>query len=161
AMTDAPALRLTGLTMRFADRAALDDVSLDVQAGEVFGYLGPNGAGKTTTIRILSGMLRPTAGDAFVLGSSVLADPLAAKARIGYAPESGAVFEKLTPREHLRFVARVRGFDESATTERIAAWADRFQLTAELDRRCGDLSKGTKQKVCWCAALLHQPTVLV
>ena len=156
-----PAIELTRLSMRYGARTALDDVSLAVLPGEIFGYLGPNGAGKTTTLKIVAGILRPSAGDAAVLGSSVLAEPLLAKTRIGYVPESGAVFEKLTPREHLRFVGRVRGLTAAETDERIARHAGRFQLTAELDRRCSDLSKGTKQKVCWCAALLHEPPVLV
>jgi ABC-2 type transport system ATP-binding protein len=156
-----PAIELARLTQRFGDRTALDDVSLAVEPGEIFGYLGPNGAGKTTTLKIVAGIQRPTAGDARVLGTSVLADPLSTKARIGYVPESGAVFERLSPREHLRFVARVRGLTLAASDLRIAALADRFQLTGDLDRPCSDLSKGTKQKVCWCAALLHEPPVLV
>jgi ABC-2 type transport system ATP-binding protein len=155
------AIELAGLRMSFGDRQALADVTLAVEAGEIFGYLGPNGAGKTTTLKIIAGILRPTAGDARVLGTSVLADPLAVKARIGYVPESGAVFERLTPREHLHFVARVRGMEQEATARRIAALAERFQLTAELDRRSSELSKGTKQKLCWCAALLHEPPVLI
>ena len=160
-MPETPAIELTGVTMRFGDRTALDEVSLAVAPGEIFGYLGPNGAGKTTTLKILAGILRPTAGDARVLGTSVLADPLSTKAQIGYIPESGAVFERLSPREHLHFVARVRGSTAAASDQRIAALAERFQLTGDLDRPCSDLSKGTKQKVCWCAALLHEPPVLV
>jgi ABC-2 type transport system ATP-binding protein len=147
--------------MRFGERTALDSVSLSVEPGEVFGYLGPNGAGKTTTLRIVAGLLRPTAGDAAVLGTSVLGDPLAVKRTIGYIPESGAVFEKLTPREHLQFVGCMRGRTPRDTERAVADLAGRFQLTAELDRRCGELSKGTKQKLCWCAALLHAPPVLV
>src|ERR1044072_4861155 len=95
--------------MSYAGRRALDEVSLAVAPGEIFGYLGPNGAGKTTTLKILAGILRPTAGDAAVLGSSVLADPLAVKPRMGYVPESGPTFEGWTPREHLPFAGRVRG----------------------------------------------------
>ena len=155
------AIALDALTMRYGSRTALDGVSLRVEPGEIFGYLGPNGAGKTTTLKALAGILKPTGGDAAVLGRSVVAEPLAVKASIGYVPESGAVFEKLTPREHLDFVGRVRGLAATATAERTAALAARFQLGAELDRRCGELSKGTKQKVCWCAALLHEPPVLV
>jgi ABC-2 type transport system ATP-binding protein len=159
-MADA-AIELSDLTMRYGSRVALDGVALRVEQGEVFGYLGPNGAGKTTTLKILAGILRPAAGEARVLGRSVVAEPLAVKASIGYVPESGAVFEKLTPREHLSFVGRVRGLTDEETAAGIARLADRFQLTAELDRRCNELSKGTKQKVCWCAAMLHDPPVLV
>jgi ABC-2 type transport system ATP-binding protein len=156
-----PAIALDALGMRFGSRVALDGVSLEVHPGEIYGYLGPNGAGKTTTLKILAGILRPAAGDARVLGRSVVAEPLAVKAAIGYVPESGAVFEKLTPREHLQFAGRIRGLSAAATTAATAELAARFQLTAELDRRCGELSKGTKQKLCWCQALIHRPPVLV
>jgi ABC-2 type transport system ATP-binding protein len=155
------AIELDGLAMRYGDRPALAGVTLAVEPGEIFGYLGPNGAGKTTTLKIVAGLLRPTAGDARVLGTSVLADPFAVKKTIGYVPESGAVFEKLTPREHLHFLGRVRGLSREETEERALRLAQRFQLTAELDRRSSDLSKGTKQKLCWCAALLHEPPVLI
>jgi ABC-2 type transport system ATP-binding protein len=157
----ASAIALQNLTMRFGAQLALDDVSLSVEPGEIFGYLGPNGAGKTTTLKILAGILRPASGDAAVLGASVLAEPLLAKTRLGYIPESGAVFEKLTPREHLHFVGRMRGLDGAEVAARSERLAARFALTESLDRRCQELSKGTKQKLCWCAALLHEPPVLV
>jgi ABC-2 type transport system ATP-binding protein len=156
-----PAIALDGLVMRFGERTALAGVSLAVEQGEIFGYLGPNGAGKTTTLKILAGILKPASGDARVLGRSIVAEPLAVKASLGYIPESGAVFEKLTPREHLHFVGRIRGLSEAETARRMGELAERFQLTAELDRRSAELSKGTKQKLCWCAALLHSPPVLV
>ena len=100
-----PAIALHGLTMRFGERTAVDGVSLAVERGEIFGYLGPNGAGTTTTIKVLAGLLRPTAGDAQVLGDSVVAEPMAAKARIGYIPDHPFLYGKLTGRELLRFVA--------------------------------------------------------
>jgi len=156
-----PAIELEGLTRDYGERRALDGVTLAVRAGEVFGYLGPNGAGKTTTLRILAGTLRPSAGAARVLGVDVVDDPVAAKASLGYIPESGAVFEKLTPREFLAFSGRVRGLSGEATAERTESLAARFELDGELDRRLADLSRGTKQKACWCAALLHEPPVLV
>jgi len=156
-----PAIELEGLTRDYGERRALDGVTLAVRPGEVFGYLGPNGAGKTTTLRILAGTLRPSAGAARVLGVDVVDDPVAVKAGLGYIPESGAVFEKLTPREFLAFSGRVRGLSGEATAERTESLAARFELDGELDRRLADLSKGTKQKACWCAALLHEPPVLV
>ena len=155
------AIEIDGLTRDYGERRALDGVTLSIGRGEIFGYLGPNGAGKTTTLRILAGTLRPTAGDVRVLGSSVVAEPLAVKSSLGYVPESGAVFERLTPREFLEFGGRIRGLAADETMARAEALARRFELTSELDRRLGELSKGTKQKTCWCAALLHEPPVLV
>jgi len=155
------AIEIDDLSRSFGAMRALDGISLSIGRGEVFGYLGPNGAGKTTTLRILVGTLQPTSGDARVFGASVTADPIAVKRTLGYVPESGAVFERLTPREFLEFTGRIRGLSTDETAARTEALAARFELATELDRRLGDLSKGTRQKACWCAALLHEPAVLV
>jgi ABC-2 type transport system ATP-binding protein len=132
-----------------------------VGRGEIFGYLGPNGAGKTTTIKILTGLLRPTAGDARVVGFSVLEAPLEVKARVGYVPESGALYEKLAPEEYLSLVGRLYKMAGPAIEEGLARWLSRFQLTAQRRTPMHALSKGMRQKVCWIAALLHEPEVLV
>jgi ABC-2 type transport system ATP-binding protein len=155
------ALALRGLSKRYGQTVALRDVSLSVGRGEVFGYVGANGAGKTTTIKILTGLIRPTAGDATVGGFSVLERPLEVKARLGYVPESGAVFEKLSPREYLAFTGRLYRLAPALVEERMAYWLDFFGLGERIDQQIGTFSKGTKQKVCWISALLHQPDVLV
>jgi ABC-2 type transport system ATP-binding protein len=155
------AIRLQGATRDFGHRRALDRVTLSVRRGEVFGYLGPNGAGKTTTIKILTGLLRPTAGNAWVCGHSVLDAPMLVKRNIGYVPESGALFEKLTPAEYLRFSGDLYGVDEAALPGAVDRWLHWFALADARDQRIGTLSKGTRQKVCWAAALLHDPEVLV
>jgi ABC-2 type transport system ATP-binding protein len=137
-------------------------MTFSVNRGEVFGYIGANGAGKTTTIKILTGLIRPNLGDAFVCGHSVLNEPLEVKARIGYIPESGAVFEKLSPREYLTSVGRMYRLPDAQIQDQIERWLDYFALLGDSDRqRIGTLSKGNKQKVCWAAALMHDPAILI
>jgi ABC-2 type transport system ATP-binding protein len=152
----------TGVIKRTAREVrAVEDVSLEIQSGELFGLLGPNGAGKTTTIKILTGLIRPTSGDALVCGHSIQTAPLEAKARIGYLPESGALFEKLTPREHLAVVGRLYNVPEPEIAPRSARWLGFFGLESRADQRIHTFSKGLKQRVCWAVALLHDPDVLV
>jgi len=137
-------------------------MTFSVNRGEVFGYIGANGAGKTTTIKILTGLIRPNLGDAFVCGHSILREPLEVKARIGYIPESGALFEKLSPREYLTSTAHMYRLPDEQIQTRINRWLDYFGLIGDMDgRRIGTLSKGNKQKVCWAAALMHDPDVLI
>jgi len=156
-----PAIELRNIVKDYGVTRALKDVNLAVYRGEVFGYIGANGAGKTTTIKIMTGLVRPTWGDAMICGHSITADSLRAKSKIGYVPESGALFEKLSAREYLTSMARLYGVAEPLICDRIAAWLDYFALSERLDRPIGALSKGNKQKVCWASALLHDPEVLI
>jgi ABC-2 type transport system ATP-binding protein len=160
-MANGPAIALQGLRKDYARQRALDDVTLEVAPGEVFGYLGPNGAGKTTTIKILTGLIRPTAGDASVAGHSVLKEPLEVKARVGYVPESGALYEKLSAQEYLELVARLYRMDPAEAGDRTQTWLGHFGLKPQASRPLYTLSKGMRQKVCWISALLHDPAVLV
>ncbi len=155
------AIELRRLGKDFGSKRALRDVSLTVGWGEVFGYVGANGAGKTTTIKILTGLIRPTSGDAFVGGHSVLEQPLEVKARLGYVPESGALFEKFSPVEYLTLIGRLYRLSEARLRDRMGEELRTFSLEADKDKPMGVLSKGTKQKVCWISALLHDPEVLV
>ena len=155
------AIELRRLGKDFGSKRALRDVSLTVGWGEVFGYVGANGAGKTTTIKILTGLIRPTSGDALVGGHSVLEQPLEVKARLGYVPESGALFEKFSPVEYLTLIGRLYRLSEARLRERMGEELRTFSLEADKDKPMGVLSKGTKQKVCWISALLHDPEVLV
>jgi len=156
-----PAIELKNLSKAFGVSRALTDVNLAVGRGEVFGYIGANGAGKTTTIKIMTGLLRPTAGDAVICGHSISADALQAKSLIGYVPESGALFEKLSAREYLTASARLYGVAEAAISPRVVMWLDAFGLSERIDQPIGLLSKGNKQKICWISALLHEPEVLI
>jgi ABC-2 type transport system ATP-binding protein len=155
------AIELRHLGKDYGPKKALREVSLSVGWGEVFGYVGANGAGKTTTIKILTGLIRPSSGDALVGGHSVLEHPLEVKARLGYVPESGALFEKFSPVEYLTLIGRLYRLSEGRIRDRMGEELRSFGLEADKDKPMGVLSKGTKQKVCWISALLHDPEVLV
>jgi len=155
------AIELRQLGKDYGAKQALRGVSLTVGWGEVFGYVGANGAGKTTTIKILTGLIRPSSGDALVGGHSVLEQPLEVKARLGYVPESGALFEKFSPVEYLTLIGRLYRLSEARIRDRMGEELRAFGLEADKDKPMGVLSKGTKQKVCWISALLHDPEVLV
>lgn len=157
----APAIELRNIVKDYGFTRALNDVNLTVYRGEVFGYIGANGAGKTTSIKIMTGLIRPTAGDALISGHSIAGDPLSAKSCVGYIPESGALFEKLSPGEYLTSMARLYGVAENSVADRIANWLEYFGLSAQISHPIGALSKGNKQKVCWISALLHAPEVLI
>ncbi|HMG34854.1 MAG TPA: ABC transporter ATP-binding protein [Blastocatellia bacterium] len=152
---------LRNLTRDYGTARALDNINLEVGRGEIFGYLGANGAGKTTTIRILTGLLRPTFGDAFVCGRNIALEPMEVKARIGYVPESGAIFEKLSPNEYLTIIGQLYKLPASPLRDRIDYWLRFFRVSERADQRMEVFSKGTRQKICWIAALLHEPEILI
>ena len=156
-----PAIELVSLGKTYGSKHALAHADLTVGRGEIFGYVGPNGAGKTTTMRILAGLTRPTSGDARVLGFSVVREPIEVKSRIGFVPESGAVFDRFAPAEYVRLVGGLHGIAPEDAAERGRKWLDAFGLGADRDKPMMGLSKGTRQKVCWITALLHEPEVLV
>ena len=154
------AIRTTDLTKRFRDFTAVDSVSFEVKEGEIFGFLGPNGAGKSTTVKMLIGMLRPTSGTARVAGYDVTSDPLEVKRRIGYVPESGALYDNLTGVEYLDLVASLHHLDGRPTATRGKELLQLFGLLDDQHRRISEYSKGMRQKVLLAAALLHNPEVL-
>jgi len=151
---------LQGLTKHFGEKKAVDNISLEIEPGEVFGFLGPNGAGKSTTVKMLAGMLKPTAGRAEVAGYDVASQPLEVKKRIGYVPESGALFEALTISEHLDLFANLHHIPTHLANRRIPEFLNLFELDDVKTQPLHSLSKGTKQKVVLTAALLHNPQVL-
>ncbi len=154
-------LVLDRLTIDYGPQRAVDALSLEVRAGEIYGLLGSNGAGKSSTIKATVGLLRPTAGTVRVFGQDVAVDPRSAKERIGYVPETSLLYEALTPREFLEFVAGVRRLDRAAAEERVRTYTAAFRLVEELERPIATLSLGTRQKVLVIAAFLHQPSLLV
>jgi ABC-2 type transport system ATP-binding protein len=149
-----------GLTRTFGDKLALSDLDLRVEPGEILGFLGPNGAGKSTTVKILTGMIRPTAGRAQVAGFDVMEHPLEVKRRIGYVPESGAMYDNLSAAEYLELVACLHHIAPTAAASRIDELLDLFDLTDVKNQRVTEYSKGMKQKVVLAAALIHRPDVL-
>ncbi len=154
-------IEVRDLERRFAAKVALAGVSFTAPAGSITGYLGPNGAGKSTTMRILTGLLAPTGGSVEIAGFDVATDPLNVKRHIGYVPESGALYDTLTPLEYLSLVSELHEVEPDAARSCIDGWVERFAIEEFLNQRIGDLSKGTKQKVCLMSALVHDPEVLL
>ncbi len=139
---------------------ALRDLDLAVEAGEILGFLGPNGAGKSTTVKILAGMIKPSFGRATVAGFDVVEQPLEVKRRIGYVPESAALYESLTAREFLQLVSSLHHQPPERADRRIEELLERFDLSQSVDQRLSEFSKGMKQKVLIASALMHRPDVL-
>ncbi|MEE8362214.1 MAG: ABC transporter ATP-binding protein, partial [Gemmatimonadales bacterium] len=154
-------IRLEGVTKRYGSFTAVDGIDLAIKAGELFGFLGPNGAGKTTTLRMIAGILRPTAGVITVGGENVLTNPMAAKAILGYIPDRPFVYDKLTGVEFLRFVASLYGQEGNAVERRIDELLELFELTPWRDELTESYSHGMRQKVIIASALVHRPKVIV
>jgi ABC-2 type transport system ATP-binding protein len=148
------------LWREYGSRVALRDLTLHVGAGEIVGFLGPNGAGKSTTVKILTGMIKPDRGRAVVAGFDVMRDPLEVKKRVGYVPESAALYESLSAREYLDLIASLHHLPVAATRPRIEELLERFGLAEAIDQRLSEFSKGMKQKVLIVAALIHRPEVV-
>jgi ABC-2 type transport system ATP-binding protein len=157
---DRDVIEARDLTKDYGSLRALDGVSVEARPGEILGFLGPNGAGKSTTVKILTGMIRPTSGVARVAGLDVAADPIEVKRRIGFVPESGVLYETLSPDEYLELVACLHHLDARTRRARADELIDLFGLTEVRSKRLFEFSKGMKQKVMIAAALLHKPDVL-
>ncbi|GAB4387313.1 MAG: hypothetical protein Kow0045_18610 [Albidovulum sp.] len=153
-----PAIETRGLSQRFGDFRAVEDLNLTVAEGEVFGFLGHNGAGKTTTIHMLTTLARPASGSARVAGHDIVTDPLGVRREIGYVPENVRLYDTLTTRENLAFFARLSGVED--VPGRIAEVLDFLSIADLADRRVGTFSKGMRQRVGLAQAILHRPGVL-
>ncbi|MGD0783868.1 MAG: ABC transporter ATP-binding protein [Candidatus Aminicenantales bacterium] len=140
---------------------AVDDLTMTVRPGEIFGFLGPNGAGKTTTIKLIVGLLKPDAGTIAVAGWDTQVDPLRAKAVTTYVPDTPAVYERLTGLEYLNFIGDVYGVPKKERLERIAKWLEIFELASAVSSPIQSYSHGMKQKIVLIAALLPGPKVMV
>ena len=149
------------LTKQYGPFTAVDNISFTVQRGEILGFLGPNGAGKTTTMRVLTGYMPPTDGKAVVAGYDVLEQPLEAKRRTGYLPETPPLYPDMTVREYLTFCARIKGVAAAGRTSRINTVMERTRIADMAKRHCGKLSTGYRQRVGLAQALLHNPDVLI
>jgi ABC-2 type transport system ATP-binding protein len=149
------------LSKHYGDKLAVNNVSLEVQAGEVFGFLGPNGAGKTTTIKMIVGLLQPTSGTIRVAGYDVQTQPLLAKASSGYVPDTPNLYGKLTGRELLRFVGDLYSLDHQRMAQRTEELLRVLDLNEAADNTIDSYSHGMQQKASLAAALMHDPKVLV
>jgi ABC-2 type transport system ATP-binding protein len=158
---DMPMIEARGLSKDYGAIRALRGVSFEIGASEVVGLLGPNGAGKTTLMKILTGYLHPTEGEATIEGIDVVADPQAVQARIGYLPESAPVYREMVVQEYLQMIAELRAVGLDQQRALISAAVRRTGLTDYLIRPIGELSKGYRQRVGLAQAMLHQPKVLI
>jgi len=154
-------IKLIDLTKMFKNLRAVDNISLEVKEGTVLGFLGPNGAGKTTTIKMMAGILKPTAGQIIINGLDLAKDPSAAKQCVGFIPDRPFVYEKLTGLEFLRFIAALYQLDHTSVENRISELLALFDLSNWQEELIGSYSHGMKQRLVMCSALLHNPKVLI
>ena len=154
-------IRLTSLTKRYGSFTAVDDISLSVPPGELFGFLGPNGAGKTTTLRMIAGILKPTAGTIEIGGIDIEKDPIAAKSKLGFIPDRPFIYEKLTGIEFLRFVAGLYGQEGNEVEHRARELLALFDLDDWREELVESYSHGMRQKLIVSSAFVHRPQVVV
>jgi len=154
-------IKVEGLTKRYARNVAVDNISFEVDKGEIVGFLGPNGAGKTTTMRVLTCFLPPTSGKASVAGFDVLDNPIEVKKRIGYLPEMPPLYPEMEVSEYLTFVARLKGDPAGEVTRRVDEAMERCAVGDVRTRLISKLSKGYRQRVGLAQAILHNPDVLI
>lgn len=153
------AIDVRGLTKRYGGRSVVDNISLQVETGRIVGFLGPNGSGKTTTIRMICGLLTPDAGQGSCLGLDIMADAIAIKREVGYMTQKFGLYDDLSIRENLDFVARL--FELPQRRQTVDEALQRLGLTARQDQLAGSLSGGWKQRLALAACLIHQPRLLL
>ena len=154
-------IQVQHLIKLFGNFRAVDDITFDVQKGEVLGFLGPNGAGKSTTMRMLTGFFPPSSGTAVINGYDILKDSLNARRQIGYLPENAPVYPDMTVEGYLKFIAEVRGFSGSELKKKFDRAVEICSLEKVLPQTVDTLSKGYKQRVCFAQAILPDPPVLI
>ena len=156
----APAVWIRNLTKRYGELTAVDDLSLSVPTGKMFGFLGPNGAGKSTTIGCLTGLIDPNSGKVELLGQEFTSDSIELKRRIGVMPEGLALFDHLYAHEFLTFNARMYGLEEATVKQRVEELLGVMDLTSSTRKRLSEFSTGMRKKVAFAAAIIHRPEIL-
>src|SRR3954447_25604069 len=154
-------IKVEGLTKRYARNVAVDNISFEVEKGQIVGFLGPNGAGKTTTMRVLTCFLPPTSGTANVAGYDVIEQPMEVKKRIGYLPETPPVYPEMEVSEYLNFVGRLKGIPSADIGRRVDEVIGRCAVGDVRNKLIGKLSKGYRQRVGIAQAIIHNPDVLI
>ena len=154
-------LKLEHLTKIYGEKKAVDDLTLEIKPGEICAFIGHNGAGKTTTLKICCGILQADGGEVWVDGVSVRENPLEAKRKLAYLPDNPDLYEYMTGIQYLNFIADVFGVDAQTRAERIAAYSEKFALTADLAQPISAYSHGMKQKLVIISALLHDPKLIL
>ena len=154
-------LRIEHFTKRYGEKVAVDDLSLHIAPGEIFGFIGHNGAGKTTTLKACCGILHFDQGRIFVDGKSIQADPIGCKKEMAYVPDNPDLYEFLTGIQYLNFTADVYGVGKDQRTERIRRYGELLGMTDDLTLPISDCSHGMKQKIALMAALIHEPKLIL
>ena len=154
-------LKIDHLTKTYGEKKAIDDLSLHIQAGEIYGFIGHNGAGKTTTLKSVAGILQFDAGEIIVNGKSIRTQPLDCKRDMAYIPDNPDLYEYMTGIKYLNFIADIFGVDAQTRQERIRKYADLFELTADLAQPIAAYSHGMKQKLAIISAWLHDPKLII
>jgi len=153
-------VEIKNLVKKYGTKQVLHGINLDIQPGQIIGYIGPNGAGKSTTVKILCGLIDEFEGDVSVFGKDLRTNQLDIKKRIGYIPENAALYESLTPLEFMQFVGQMRGIQNDVILSKAEALMDIFEMKSNLNQRIATFSKGMRQKVMICSALLHNPELI-
>ncbi len=154
-------LEIKNLTKKFGDKVAVDNIDLSVKFGEIYGFLGPNGAGKTTTIKMIVGMLMPDGGSISVDGIDAINDDVEAKRQIAYVPDSPEIYDIMTGRQYLNFIADVFELNDEERNKQIDRYAEVFEMKENLDVMIAGYSHGMKQKIVIMGALIHSPKLLI
>lgn len=154
-------LKIDHLTKVYGDKKAVDDLSLHIEAGEIYGFIGHNGAGKTTTLKSIAGILQFDAGEIYINGKSIQADSLGCKREIAYIPDNPDLYDFMTGIGYLNFVADIFGVDADTRRQRIRTYGDAFGLTEDLAQSISEYSHGMKQKLAVISALIHEPKLII
>ena len=154
-------LKIEHLTKIYGDKRAVDDLSLEIKAGEIYGFIGHNGAGKTTTIKAVCGILVFEQGEIFIDGKSVKKDPIACKKIIAYIPDNPDLYDYMTGMQFLNFTADIFEVDKETRQQKIAEYAEKFELTNDLSQPLSAYSHGMKQKLAIISALIHSPKLII
>jgi ABC-2 type transport system ATP-binding protein len=154
-------IEITNLSKNYGDKKAVCDLSLSIKRGEIYGFLGPNGAGKTTTIRMLAGLLKPSAGNVEINQQNYQTDPAVIKKIIGYIPDRPYVYDKLTGWEFLRFIGQLYGLTKEEIQSRGEYWLERFHLIEDASRLTEGFSHGMRQKLVFSSCFMHQPDLII
>ena len=154
-------IQLIDLTKKYSKVKAIDGINMEIKQGEIFGFLGPNGAGKTTTIKIMVGLLKPTSGRVIIDGNDIAKNPLEAKKVVGFIPDRPFLYEKLTGKEFLRFMAGLYSIDTNSYESKISELLELFELTEWGDELIEGYSHGMQQRLVMSSALIHNPKVII
>lgn len=156
-----PIISIRNLNKFYGRKQVLNNITIDIEPGQVIGYIGPNGAGKSTTVKILCGLISDFTGEVFIKGMNLKNNPLEIKSLIGYIPELAELYDSLTPNEFLKMVGTLYNLDETTIAERSKKMLSAFGLEPNMNQRMGTFSKGMKQKVLITSGLLHNPDIII